>query len=98
MSFLFRLSIASLALLSITASAQRLDTKLVPIAKGWSKNQINDVIFRHNSLISHGAAQYGAFYDENGKLVLVKRKLGTRKWLIRQTQYTGDVKDAHKSI
>ena len=77
MSFLFRLSIASLAMLSITTSAQRLDTKLVPIAKGWSKNQINDVIFRHNSLISHGAAQFGAFYDENGKLVLVKRKLGT---------------------
>jgi BNR repeat-containing family member len=102
MSFLFRLSIASLALLSITTSAQRLDTKLVPIAKGWSKNQINAVIFRHNSLISHGAAQFGAFYDENGKLVLVKRKLGTavqsRAWLIRPSQYAGDVKDAHKSI
>jgi len=89
-------------MLSITTSAQRLDTKLVPIAKGWSKNQINDVIFRHNSLISHGAAQFGAFYDENGKLVLVKRKLGTavqsRAWLIRPSQYTGDIKDAHKSI
>ena len=44
----------------------------------------------------------GAFYDENGKLVLVKRKLGTavqsRAWLIRPSQYTGDVEDAHKSI
>ena len=56
------------------------------------------MIFRHNSLISHGAVQYGAFYDENGKLVLAKRKLGGRKWLVRPSQYAGDVKDAHKSI
>src|SRR5262245_50498282 len=92
--FSISISIASLTILPITIPPQR----LIPIARGWSKKQIHAVIFRHNSLISHGNTQYTAFYDEAGKLVLATRKLGTTDWLIRQTQYTGDVNDAHKSI
>jgi len=79
-------------------SAQVLESRLVPVAEGWAKNQINTVIFRRNSIVSHGDEQYIAFYDAGGKVILAKRKLGTGDWKIHPTQYSGDVKDAHKSI
>jgi len=84
--------------LSANLLAQAQGPKLVPIKQGWAKNQINTVIFRRNSIVSHGNEQYVAFYDFDGKVTLAKRKLGTSVWKIRATQYVGDVKDAHKSI
>ena len=80
------------------ARAQSGPTRSFPIAPGWAKNQINTVIFRKNSLTSHGKYQYAAFYNEAGNVVLAKRRLGTAGWEIRVTQHVGDVKDAHKSI
>lgn len=80
------------------ARAQSGSTRSFPIARGWAKNQINTVVFRKNSLTSHGKYQYAAFYNEVGKVVLAKRSLGSARWDIRETQYVGDVKDAHKSI
>lgn len=69
-----------------------------PIAPGWARNQINTVVFRKNSLVSHGNFQYAAFYNAGGRVVLAKRELGTARWDIRATRYVGDVTDAHKSI
>jgi hypothetical protein len=80
------------------ARAQSGSPRSFPIARGWSRNQINTVIFRKNSLISHGKYQYAAFYNEVGKVVLAKRRLGAARWDIQETQYVGDVEDAHKSI
>src|SRR3982751_5198163 len=72
--------------------------KLIPISKGWAKNQINAVIFRRNSITSYGNTQLVAFYDDASNVVLAKRRLGQTNWEIRKTQYTGDTRDAHKSI
>lgn len=72
--------------------------RFFPIAPGWARNQINTVVFRKNSLTSDGKYQYAAFYNEEGKVVLAKRRLGTARWDTRVTQYVGDVADAHKSI
>ena len=68
------------------------------IAEGWASNSINAVIFRRNSVVSHGDTQYVAFYDPNATVVLAKRTLGTADWEMKRTRYTGGVADAHNSI
>lgn len=70
----------------------------IPIAEGWAKNTINTVIFRRNSLVSHGNTQVAAFYGEDSHVYLAKRKHGKTEWQIEKTRYTGDVQDAHNSI
>jgi len=71
---------------------------VVPVAKGWAKNSVNATIFRTNSVTTHGDTQYIAFYSEDAHVILAKRTLGTTKWRIRETQYTGNTKDAHNGI
>lgn len=98
-----RISILSLVLLSLTILpayiyGQTSSPRSFPIAEGWAKNQINAVIFRRNSLVSHGDTQYVAFYDAAARIVLGKRKLGTSAWQVFKTPYVGDASDAHKSI
>ena len=74
------------------------EIKLVPIQKAWSGNSVNAVVFRHNSVTSHGKYQYAAFYDEAGFVVLAKRRLDSVDWQIRRTQYKGNITDAHNTI
>src|SRR5687768_6196662 len=85
-------------LCSIDFSAQKSQPSLIPIAEGWAKNQVNTVIFRKNSVTSFNGNQYVAFYNEDSKVVLARRKLGTKKWLVHQTQFSGKTADAHNSI
>jgi len=74
------------------------NARLIPIAEGWAKNQVNAVIFRKNSVTSFGKNQYVAFYDESSKVTVAKRRLGTKNWQIQQTQFSGNTADAHNSI
>lgn len=92
---------AALSLRAQTLSPQSMPqakTRVVIIARGWAGNQINAVIFRRNSVTSHGPTQYVAFYDSDARVVLARRDLASDKWEIYRTQYSGDVSDAHKSI
>jgi BNR repeat-containing family member len=81
--------------LFLPVSAQ---VKIVPIAEGWAKNQVNAVIFRKNSLASFKDSQFAAFYDGNSRVVVAKRKLNSTKWEIHPTQFSGQTADAHNSI
>ena len=81
--------------LAVGASA---GSELLSIGNGWSKNSVNAVVFRHNSVVSDGKFQYVAYYDEDGHVVLAKRQLGSRNWQVRRTECKGNVKDAHNSI
>jgi hypothetical protein len=92
------LTVAGLSLLSETLSAASPPPRVVPIAKGWARNQINAVIFRRNSVTTSGDLQYVAFYDSDARVILAQRKLSSSEGKIYQTQYTGDTQDAHKSI
>jgi len=38
------------------------DIKITDVSYGWAKTSVNAVIFRQNSLVSHGDFQYIAFY------------------------------------
>src|SRR4051812_34178577 len=84
----------SLSAVNFFAQAPR----IIPITEGWAKNQVNAVIFRKNSVTTFGQFQFVAFYDGNSNVVLAKRRLGSTKWQIRPTQFTGNTSDAHNSI
>lgn len=83
---------------AISLFAQNAAPKLVPIADGWAKNQVNAVIFRKNSVTTFRNTQFVAFYDNDSKVVLAKRRLGMSRWQIYQTRFTGQTSDAHNSI
>jgi hypothetical protein len=68
------------------------------IGLGWSRTSINAPIFRKNSIVSANGYQFVAYYDNDGFVVLAKRKLGTNSWEASKTQYKGNVSDAHNSI
>lgn len=90
---LFLLSIVLLFLQPVEIKAQ-----ITKVAKGWSQNSVNAVVFRKNSVVSYKDKQYLAYYDAEGYLVLAKRKLNSDKWKFNKTDYQGKVKDAHCSI
>src|SRR5215204_2795305 len=74
------------------------NVRMIPVAMGWAKNQVNAVIFRKNSVTSFGKNQYVAFYDADSMVVAAKRKLGSTNWQIQKTQFSGNTADAHNSI
>jgi len=93
------LLVLSLHISTLTAQSQQPNrARLIPIAEGWARNQVNTVIFRRNSMTSHGRSQYVAFYDAHARVILAKRRLGATHWQLRTTQYEGKAKDAHNSI
>lgn len=83
---------------SLFACAQKLPVSVTTIGKGWANNSVNTVIFRKNSLVTFKGAQYAAYYDTDGYMVLAKRLSGANKWQTQRSQYQADVRDAHKSI
>lgn len=82
---------------SLTAAAL-CDTRLVKAGDGYSRTSVNTAVFRGSSVISHGKQQYISFYDEDGYVVLGKRKTGDKKWTLHKTQYKGNIADAHNVI
>src|SRR5688500_7430234 len=82
------LLIWSLHISSLTGQSQQTDRPLlIPIANGWARNQVNAVIFRRNSMTTHGTSQYVAFYDASSSVILAKRRLGVEYWQTNRTQY-----------
>lgn len=65
---------------------------------GWAGNSINTVVFRKNSLTSNDAVQFIGYYDAEGYVVIGKRNLNDNEWLLKRTQYKGNITDAHNSI
>jgi hypothetical protein len=89
--------VLSLSLL-LGGCANQTPVKLVDVGEGWARNSVNAVVFRKNSLVSHGETQYIAYYDKDGWVMLGKRKLGTTHWQLERTRYRGNAADAHNSI
>ncbi|KAA5549153.1 BNR repeat-containing protein [Adhaeribacter rhizoryzae] len=93
---IFNLTLVFWAAVGIAATKPA--TTETEVALGWSKNAVNAVVFRKNSVVSHAGMQYTAFYDTAGYMVLAKRPLKSKKWEVQRTDYQGNVKDAHNSI
>ena len=71
---------------------------ITKVDSGWAGNSINTVVFRKNALTTYKDTQFISFYNAKGWVVIGKRKTGTAKWQLKQTKYTGNIKDAHNSI
>lgn len=74
------------------------EVNLIPVAPGFADTSVNAVIFRKHSLFTHNGSQYISFYDAKGFVVIGKRQSGSSDWKLHQTEFTGDVEDAHNSI
>lgn len=68
------------------------------VGLAWAGNTVNTVVFRHNSIVSDKQWQYIAYYDSAAHVVLARRKNGATQWEVKQTHFTGNIKDAHNSI
>ncbi|MFH0945670.1 MAG: BNR repeat-containing protein [Planctomycetota bacterium] len=71
---------------------------MVTIGPGWARNSVNAVIFRRNSVVSHGDWQYAAYYDQESRVVLAAREGTSEQWHSLTTAFTGRTSDAHNSI
>ena len=79
--------------------AQKLSSvKLIAVDTAWSRNSVNAVIFRKNSLVTFRDTQYIAYYNNERFVVLGKRKTGTDHWQLKTTPYKGNTADAHNTI
>jgi hypothetical protein len=75
------------------------EVHVAPIAPdGWARNSVNTTIFRQHSVTSHDGTQVVGYYDDQQRVVLAKRQLGTDDWQVHVTQYTGNAGDAHNGI
>ena len=74
------------------------EVKTIPAGTGWANNSINTVVFRKNSLCTFGNQQYISYYNNDGFVVLGKRKLNSRQWQLQTMKLKGNVADAHNSI
>jgi hypothetical protein len=87
-----------LLLLLITKSPAQQQPVISQAGMGWAGNSVNTVVFRKNSVVTHGNIQYIAYYDSTGHVVLGKRNLPAGKWEIKQTSFKGNISDAHNAI
>ncbi|WP_207531915.1 BNR repeat-containing protein [Desertivirga arenae] len=85
-----------LPLLSVQLSFAQTTSSV--IGEGWANNSVNTIIFRKNSLVSYEGYQYAAYYNEGKKVVLAKRKLGSKEWFTKETDFKGKTEDAHNVI
>lgn len=65
---------------------------------GYAKTSVNTTVFRANSLTTHDGVQYTAYYDDEERLVLAKRDVGSDRWTMHVSPYKGKCSDAHNSI
>lgn len=94
---LFRVLITYIFCLVLTPTYGQ-ENKLILVDSAWANNSVNAVVFRKNSIVSHGNIQYIAFYDRDKKVVIGKRKINKKKWQLRRTAFTGNAADAHNMI
>jgi hypothetical protein len=83
-------------LIAVSLPAQK--ARLIDVDLGWANNSVNTVVFRKNSLVSFKDTQFIAYYNSDRHVVVGKRKIGTNKWLLKQTPYIGNTNDAHNTI
>lgn len=91
---LFLLIVLSICL----SSCSTLKITQSSIGTAWSNNSVNTVIFRNKAITSSKNYQFTAYYNNDGKVVIARRKLPSGPWETNTTQYSGNVKDAHNSI
>lgn len=75
-----------------TIKTSVLGHKIITVADGYSGTSINTAIFRNSALVSYKDYQYISFYDNDGYVVVGKRKLGEDTWITKRTQFRGTLR------
>ncbi len=88
----------ALLLIGSAATIAQTKVRITTAGKGWAANSVNAVIFRHNSLTSFNNTQYIAYYDSAQRLVIGQRAIGSSRWTLQTSPYTGKATDAHNTI
>jgi len=86
------------SLLFIFSACNTTKINTTNLGYGWSNNSVNVVKFRKNALTTYKEYQFTAFYNEEGFVVLGKRKTNSKHWETVKTSYKGKSSDAHNTI
>lgn len=71
----------------------------IPLSsKAYAGSSINVVAGSRQTLYTDGVHQFAGFYDDSGRLVLARRRLGEDNWQASTTEFSADTKDAHNTI
>lgn len=94
-----RLSTLFILLFSgISLVSNALEPRLTPVGEGYCRTSVNAAVFRGSSIVSNDSVQYVSYYDSDGYVVIGKRRLDSDSWIIKRSQYQGNVKDGHNVI
>lgn len=86
------------SLLFIFSACNTTKINTTNVGYGWSNNSVNVVKFRKNALTTYKEYQFTAFYNDEGFVVLGKRKTNSKHWETVKTSYKGKSTDAHNTI
>jgi BNR repeat-containing family member len=98
MKIILKIFLLNLLLTNFCRAQQLTNIKIIPVGDGWANNSVNTVVFRKNSLCTYKNTQYISYYNNDGFVVVGKRKLFSSKWTLQITKLRGNVADAHNSI
>ncbi len=71
---------------------------IMELGEGWASNSVNAVIFRKSAITSFRDRQYASWYNAEGYVMLATRKLPSKVWTVKRTEFKGNVADAHNAI
>lgn len=98
LSLFIKSNILALLLFFLFITNTAVSQNIVNVGEGWAKNSVNTVVFRKNSLVTYKGIQFIAFYNDQQKVVLGKRKIGENNWELKETNFKGNTNDAHNCI
>ncbi len=82
----------------ISLVCNAIEPKLTRVGEGYCKTSVNAAVFRGSSIVSNDSVQYVSYYDPDGYVVIGKRRLDSDSWVIKRSQYQGNVRDGHNVI
>lgn len=80
-------------------AAMEKTVRIVPIGRGYALSHINATSFNRYNLLSVGKWQFAAYYNDQQKATVARRKLNETKWQVYPTSFTANnIKDVHDVI
>lgn len=97
---LMAIGLAAGASAADTAEMQSAEgVRLVPIGPGYAGSHINATSFNRYNLASAGDWQFAAYYNDQEKATIARRRLGRSEWQLHATSFTANnIADVHDVI
>ena len=73
--------------------------RILPISdQAFAGSSVNVLAGVKQTVYTHSVYQYAAFYNQQAKVVIAKRRIGQDNWQLQTTEFSGNVNDAHNHI